>query len=177
MAFPFVAAAGMGMQAAGAEQARESTVEGAQAQADIERLNREFQKKLFDEEMARLQPRLDTATQQGLQLMQQYEQAGQIDQSQMPLYGMQLQAGQDLLREQGMDSPYAMGRFATGQAGSLLNVGNVLAQGQQQAGNIRNSMYGNLAGQIGFIPAYMSQTQQQRPTNLQGPQMPLGGIR
>jgi hypothetical protein len=113
--WPLIAAgAGMLAQGIGGNQAAESTVTGARTQADIERMNRDFQRQLFDAEMERLQPRYQAGTQRGLPLLGQYLSQGRVDQSQMPLYQMQRGRGLQGLQDEGMDNPFTRSYFTEG---------------------------------------------------------------
>lgn len=188
------AIAGMASQAAGGAQAAAATVEGAQTQADIEAMNREFQEELFNKELERNRPRYEAGLEKGLPQFKNILKTGRVDLEKMPAYRAQRKMGENALSRFGADSPFARNRLserlgvaeneatkarlndllqlslgASGSAGQgaanfanaastgYANIGNVLAGGNQQAAQQRQSTYGNLAGQIGSIPAYISQ--------------------
>lgn len=205
----------MGAEAVGSQQAADARIEGSQTSAEIQQLNRDFQESLFQDQMARLEPRHDVAATRGLEMMEQYADTGEMDLESSPYYRMQRDAGISGLEGAGYgDNPYAeqqfmdalgaaetdagyarlsdlmqigMGasssagagaqNFATQMGQSYGQTGAALAGGQMGAGQIRNSMYSNLAGQASSIPAYYSYTGSQRPTGLTGPSVPAGGIR
>lgn len=107
------AIAGMAGQAAGGRQQRAATIEGAETQAEIERMNRDYQRELFEKEQARQKPYYEMGLQNALPMVDKYLQQGQVSQEQMPLYRMQKDAGLNALAEQNVGG-YGRERFMEG---------------------------------------------------------------
>jgi hypothetical protein len=184
------AVGGMGANAVGAEQGRAATVEGAKSQAAIEKLNRDYQRKIFDENIAQSQPYYDAGL-KAQPILDQFRTQGRVDLSNNPLYQMQQRYGQEGLdmaggvRDAGrnylnnamyvsnQEPTYQraldlqrVGLGAAGEAGNQqMQLGNALAssyqrgsnammQGTADSANQRQSMFSNLAGQVGSMPAY-----------------------
>lgn len=148
MPFPIalVAAAGSAaMGAAGSNAAMAATKEGAQSQANVEEMSRQYQRKLFDEEMERLRPYHETAVQEGLPLMQQYLSEGGIDQSQMPLYNMQMDAAMSGLEGQGVGD-YGMNRYRDSLSAAENDAGYARLQDMMQIGMGASGAAGQGAG-------------------------------
>lgn len=117
MAFPFMLIpliAGMAGQAAGGLQSSADTIEGAQTQAAIEAISREFGKEIFEQDLERQAPYYEAGTEKGLPLMLQLLQQGGMDQEQlqnMPLYNMQMSAGMQGLEQAGASNPFSQNYF------------------------------------------------------------------
>jgi hypothetical protein len=87
----------MGAQAIGGANAAAATVEGAQAQAGIEKLSREAQKRRFERDIKEQEPFMEA----GKKAIPLYQQAveGKFDVTQSPMYKMQAQMIQDELQD------------------------------------------------------------------------------
>ena len=97
-------AAGLAGGAAGSEANNAATVEGAQTQADIEAMNRAYQRKLFDEQQANQQPYYQ-AGYDANPLLNQFRTQGGIDLSNNPLFQMQQRLGSEGLQMAGQTRP------------------------------------------------------------------------
>lgn len=190
--------AGMGASALGSQQAAASTIEGAETQAGIEALNRQYQRKLFDEQVAAQQPYME-AGYAAQPYLEEYRTEGGRDLSQNALFQNQDRLGREGLAVSGHNLPATQNYFsrlqnATGQdpayqrlldlqriglgsaeqagtyaqqqgnalAQSYGTAANALMRGEGSAAAQRGSMYRDVAGQVGSIPAYLDYTRRTR---------------
>lgn len=145
----------MYLQKKGADEARDATLEGAYAQSQQEAANRQFQRKMFDEDIIRRLPYINMGK-PSLGLQQEFIDQGQIDLSEMPLYNMQRESGLELLGQEGMDDPYVRDYFlkglnATEQDASYSRLGDALqlALGQSEsAGRGAQNFSGQYTGSL-----------------------------
>jgi hypothetical protein len=182
--------AGMASSAAGAEALASSTVEGAQAQNEIESRNRGYQRKIFDENIDQQSPYYEAGL-NAMPMLEQFRSQGGVDLSGNPLYQMEQRAGQEGLdmaggvrqggrdyfqnalnassqqpaynrlldlQQVGMGSAGSAGQGAATMGSALSDSfqtgANAMMQGTANAGNQRQSLYSNAAGQAGAMPAY-----------------------
>ena len=182
--------AGMAGGAAGQEAGAASTVEGAKAQAEIEAMNRAYQRKVFEEQKAMHQPYYEAGL-EAQPVLEQFRTQGRADLSQNPLYQMQQsrmaegldmaggvrpgsrEYAQNVMAASSQEPAYQraldLQRVGWGQAGQAgmqaTNLGGALAQSYQtganammrgtgQAAQQRQGLYGDVAGQVGSMPAY-----------------------
>lgn len=154
-AIPMIAS--MGAQALGGEQARESTIEGARTQAEIERLKRDYAQRTFEEDIERQKPFYEAGKQAGVL----YPDAivNKLDPTVTGAYQLQkrliepeLEGAPEYVKESAMQQLGAIeqqkqksrlmdiqqiGLGAAGAAGTAgLNLGNILAQSYGLTGQV-----------------------------------------
>jgi len=151
---------GIAADAIGREQEAQATEEGAKVQAKLEEINRKYQRKIFDEQVARQLPFYEEGR-KALPMLEQYRTEGGRDLAGNPLYDMQLEQGLSGLQESGHTRPGTASNFrnmlnagsqqpaynrlldlqrvglgASGQAGNYAeNLGGALTQSYQRGGN------------------------------------------
>ena len=154
------AVAGMGASALGKQQAGEATIEGAETEAGIAKLDRHYQRKIFDEGIEAQEPYME-AGYAALPYLEEFRTTGGMDLSGnalnqkqdrlgregLALSGHNLPATQNYFTElqnaSGQDPAYQrlldMQRIGLGSAGTAgtyaQNQGNALSSSYQNAGN------------------------------------------
>lgn len=152
---------GTGISLAGQRAAQESTVAGAEAQIEIEDMNRAFQKNLFEGQIERQQPFIDAGNIALPDLVKAIQNKG--DASSLPsatlrrdIVGEFLgEQSPDFIREQAFgDIDASETEINKGRLSNLVNVGLGAVSGEAQTGanlaaNLENSFIkeGNIQGQ------------------------------